>query len=44
MRSNYEFNEIKGVVKVNHEDIKQALERGLFRKDEQDILKEIKEE
>lgn len=33
MRSNYEFNEIKGVVKVNNQDIKQALERGLFRKD-----------
>ena len=29
---------------MNNEDIKQALERGLFRKDEQDILKEIKEE
>lgn len=32
------------MVKVNNEDIKQALERGLFRRNEQDILKEIKEE
>jgi len=34
-KSNYEFNRIVGVVQVNKDEIAEALEKGLFRKNKE---------
>lgn len=42
-KSNYEFNSILGVVQVNKNEIADALQKGLFRKNKEEILKQIEE-